>query len=455
MIELVLASSALALFSAFMFFVLAVGRKFLVEQNFTYIYLVNLVFFFAFYKVIAYYVVPILLGLLSNFRYLREDGVELLSLVNIYGIEALSWIAWVAGLIVVAVQFKRRGDSNDYGLFKKNEDERVKWILLLLSIAFVYLQVTTILGIYISSAYPWFLEITKSILIYTGSPASLLLTFFGFKRWGLSFGILGLLLFVIGLATISTRGALVYSVLFLVYLLLNFSKSRRIKSQLAFGFLSVFILYSLLGGIPFGAFNIENNVISSVEINIDNKRGDRTAFEEIEWRYGALSRMSTKFVDMYDRGDSAGINPIRNSFLGFLPRSLNPDKPYPSTVDGNDYYSQGMYLLYREIYGYDTYSMVEFSSGGHAYWEFGWFGVLVLSAISGVYIGLCMYYSQKLGLLSIILMMATFKPWGYVDPKIWASEIVLQFYQLIIPLILIIVLYKCAAYVRRFFLRIL
>ena len=79
-------------------------------------------------------------------------------------------------------------------------------------------------------------------------------------------------------------------------------------------------------------------------------------------------------------------HPILNSLYGFIPRSMFPNKPHPSTVDGNDIRSQGMYVIYREIYGINTFSMVEFSTGGHFFWEFGWVGIFVMSIISGMYI---------------------------------------------------------------------
>ncbi|MCZ2207896.1 hypothetical protein, partial [Cylindrospermopsis raciborskii] len=113
----------------------------------------------------------------------------------------------------------------------------------------------------------------------------------------------------------------------------------------------------------------------------------------------------------------------------------------PSTLDGSDFFSQGMYMIYREIYGYDSFSMVEFSTGGHAYWELGWLGVVILPFISGLYIGLCAYYFQYFGLTSLALLMSVFKPFGYVDPKIWVSDIAMQIYQNIMPLCLLFFLY--------------
>ena len=143
---------------------------------------------------------------------------------------------------------------------------------------------------------------------------------------------------------------------------------------------------------------------------------------------------------MYNRGDSAGINPIYNSLLGFLPRSINPDKPHPSTAYGDDIYSQGMYLIWREVHGYHTVSMCEFSTGSHFYWELGLFGVFLFSAFSAIYIGITTLFLQRFSIVSVPLTVMLFKPWGYMDPKVWVSDIVIQIYQIILPLIFLYIL---------------
>jgi len=176
------------------------------------------------------------------------------------------------------------------------------------------------------------------------------------------------------------------------------------------------------------------------------KRGERSTLEEFEWRLGAATRLGTSFIRLYDRGEGAGLNPIRNSLKGFLPRSINPDKPHPSTLDGDDIYSMGMYIIYREIYGYDTFSMVEFPTGAHFYWEFGILGVFIFSAISGLYVALCAHFFAKLGVVALPLMVAIFKPWGYVDPKIWVSDIAMQIYQIVLPLILLVCIIRFMRY---------
>jgi hypothetical protein len=157
--------------------------------------------------------------------------------------------------------------------------------------------------------------------------------------------------------------------------------------------------------------------------------------------------MGTAFINLYERGEAAGINPIKHSLMGFLPRSLSPDKPIPSTLYGDDIYSQGMYIISREINGYDTFNMVEFPTGAHFYWEFGIIGVLVLSAISGLYVAICAHFFSKLGVVALPLMLAVFKPWGYAEPKIWVSDIAMQIYQIILPIILLVLIIRFVCFV--------
>lgn len=48
---------------------------------------------------------------------------------------------------------------------------------------------------------------------------------------------------------------------------------------------------------------------------------------------------------------------------------------------------------------------------------------------------------RKLGLLGLPLLVCVFKPWGYNDPKIWVSEIMLQMSQIIIPVFALLFIY--------------
>ena len=49
---------------------------------------------------------------------------------------------------------------------------------------------------------------------------------------------------------------------------------------------------------------------------------------------------------------------------------------------------------------------------------------------------------SRLGIASIPLIVTTFKPWGFMNPKIGVSDAILQVYQLILPLLLILLILK-------------
>jgi len=271
------------------------------------------------------------------------------------------------------------------------------------------------------------------------------------RYYGKTLFFLGTITSVFSFVSLSTRGALVYVVLLCLFLTWYILRDRKSKYIVLSLFATLAVSYFVFGGLISGAVYIDDSGHISLDVGVSSdKKGSRSTLEEIEWRFGASTRMGTAFINLYNRGEAAGFNPIKHSLMGFLPRSLNPDKPIPSTLDGHDIYSQGMYIISREIYGYGTYNMVEFPTGGHFYWEFGFSGVLFLSTISGMYIGLCAYFFSKLGIVVIPLMIAVFKPWGYVDPKIWVSDIALQIYQIILPLILLIFIIhfiQCVRYI--------
>lgn len=427
-------------FSLTMTFLLYFVRSFAAKINIIDRTMINVIFAIAWYKILAYYFIPSVMRGFSGFQFEHIDHVELLDLAQVYLIELGSWLAWSAGLLASLYFLKQYIYSRSASILLTESInlDRSKLSLLIIVLGYVYFKVAQVLSTSGDESQFAIFEIIKALLSYCGPPAAILLMVLGFKRYGASYGLMGLVGFLTSMAVTSTRGALVYSLLLLIFAVHAFAGTKKNVAVSIFIILSVFLGYIISGGLPTTALSVsdEEGIVIHNYLS-DNKKKDRTSLDEIEWRFGAATRLSTSFIKMYDRGDAAGINPIRNSALGFLPRSLNQDKPHPSTLDGNDRYSQGMYLIYREIYGYKYLNMSEFSSGAHAYWEFGWIGVFMLPVISGVYVLLCTVYFQRFGVIGLAFLIGTFKPWGYVDPKMWVSDIIMQIYQMILPIICI------------------
>lgn len=446
MVEFLLPSIALMLLSILMLGTALVARRAAIRL-FPVRIVVDLLFFFVFVKVLLYYCLPTIMRIGSNYQFEREDGVSIVDLVRLYCIESLSWVIWalaLLGTLELLAKGKRKIGLDEMLRFRRWESTA---ILVALALGFSTLQITTLAGVDGGPA----LEVFKSLFFYGGLAAGPFLMVLALRYYGKSLFVLGMSASMLALLSLSTRGAIVYLMLFTLFLVWFVLRDARSKLVVFGGLLVLSASYFALGGLFSGSLVIDDSGKLAIDLGVRTDKLDtRSPLQEIEWRFGAATRMGTAFLKLYDRGEGAGVNPIKHSLQGFLPRALDPDKPQPSTLNGDDIYSQGMYIISGEISGYDTTSMVEFPTGAHFYWEFGILGVLGLSAISGIYVGLCSHFFSKLGIVAVPLMVAVFKPWGYVDPKIWVSDIAMQIYQIILPLIALVFALRVARSVRRF-----
>jgi hypothetical protein len=442
MIEYIFSSVSL-LFLSIAMLALTYSAWRLARKIFNITIVVDLIFFFVFVKIGLYYFLPTLMRIGSDYQFEREDGVSIHDLVLLYSVELISWLLWIIALLIVFIansKNKKKMQLIDFSNLRYSES---KIILVVLALGFFVTQISALALTELSL----FLEVFKALSFYAGVAIGPFLMVISLRYYGKTFFLLGVVSSLFALLSLSTRSAIVYMILFSIFLTWFVLRDRKSKNMIISTISVLMLSYLIFGGLFFGSIVIDESGDVSVDVGTGlEKKGHRSALEEIEWRFGGATRIGTSFINLYNRGESAGVNPIKHSFMGFLPRTLNPNKPHPSTLDGDDIYSQGMYVAYREIHGYNTYSMIEFPTGAHFYWEFGILGVLILSAISGLYVALCAHFFSKLGLVALPLMVAIFKPWGYMDPKIWVSDIAMQIYQIILPLILLVLVIRSACH---------
>jgi len=400
--------------------------------------LIKFIFFFIAVKLILYYFLPSIFRIYSSYQFEVEDHVKLFDLLRVYIIELFSWFFWMIGFFSILL-ITNKANKKTKEILDQNFQES-KHLLLILSIGFI---IQTYYSISLTQPNIIF-SLFGQLFFFTGLSIGPILLLLSNRLYNKFYLIIGFFCFAISLLSLSTRGAFVYSLLFFIFMIFWVLKSKKAKIN----FLAILTISSIVfigSGSVTNKISIDENGINLIPKEFSEKNEGRSFIQEVEWRFGASTRIGTGFLVMYDEGLRAGINPIKNSLAGFLPRSVDPNKPHPSTLDGQDFFSQGMYLIMAKVEGNPT-SMVEFPTGCHFYWEFGIFGVIVLSIISGIYIGICFMFFKNLGLISIPLMLATFKPWGYVDPKIWVSDIAMQLYQIIIPFTIIILVYRLAVF---------
>ena len=427
--------------TTFMWLILYVGKNKIIKCGISKV-LIELLFFIGYAKIILYYLLPLILRSLSGYQFELEDGINPIKLIKVYAIECISLGIYVTTIFLVAkILFPRKNSSrNNLDQILINP-EFAKFFLILISVGFTYFLGASIIspGEQGNLIY----DISKSgLFFYGGVSTGPIMMILGGKYLGRKYLYAGILLTMLGVATISTRGALVYLILFIYFLVWYVTRDKISKIFLISTTITFAAIFMIFGGVPKIALSIDDSGQIQIDAGTSSEKNEgRTALQEIEWRFGAATRMGTNFFVLYDRGDGAGFSPIINSLKSGVPRYFSPEKPIPSTVDPEDIYTQGMYVISRETHGYDTFSMVEFPSGGHYYWELGYIGVLFFSILSGIYTTLCLAFFKRFGLMAFSLTLAIMKPWGYMEPKIWLSDAIMQIYQIIIPVAIIYFVY--------------
>lgn len=398
--------------------------------------LVNLVFYFISVKIFLHYSVPTVLRIISDYQFELEDHVKIIDLLAIYYIEIFSWFWWLIGFLLIGYLLKEKFNVIDKREIVKLNPGISKYLFLVISVGFVihmYYQLTL-------KEEGLFFLIFSQLFFFAGLTVGPLLMFHFRKPFNLLFFLTGIIVFLVSIFSIATRGAMIYTLFYFLFLALYLFRTKKIIIQLLFiSILSIclfFIFPSILGG----KVSINENGLEIVSQDFVEKQQGRSFVNEIEWRLGAPTRIGTAFLALREQMP-AGFNPIKHSLIGVLPRSINENKPHPSSLIANDPFSLGMYLICKKIYGTESL-MVEFPTGAHFYWEFGVIGIIILSIVSGIYIALCLKFWSNLGVVAIPLVIATFKPFGYVDPKIWVSDIAMQIYQIILPTFFLIITYK-------------
>ncbi|EKO3813569.1 hypothetical protein NTH32_000294 [Vibrio harveyi] len=400
------------------------------------IMLFDLVFFFSVSKVTLYYFLPAVLRAFSGMSIDLDAGRDPVTIAHIYAIEVVSWSLWIVPFLFYSVVKNKstvKHNPENYLRLKYS-----KYFLVFLVFGFFITRLQIILQGEVSGLLIAF----QSVFSYAGKAAGPLLLVLSLNYFGRKYFVIGLVGTIFGIASYGTRGALVYTFILLIFLSFFILKNKKVNKVIVFSFISLALSFFLLGGLTGISYTVNEEGQAEIGVGLNERKlNEQNPFQKIEDRFGAPTRIGSAFIDMYERGEGANGAPIINSALAVLPRVLNPEKPIPNTLNGDDLYSQGMYLIFREVYGYNTFQMVEFPTGGHFYWQFGYLGVVLLSLISGMYILASVIFYSRFGIVGIAFLFAAFKPWGYVDTKIWVSDIVLQSYQVVLPTLVLVFLF--------------
>jgi hypothetical protein len=120
-------------------------------------------------------------------------------------------------------------------------------------------------------------------------------------------------------------------------------------------------------------------------------------------------RNSISLYELYDTGQSAGFKPLSSALYVPVPRVFWPDKRPAGSIDETNY-GAAIYLAVRITYGTPIQTMGPILASAHAYWEWGWLGVLVSGVITGLFwnvlLTLCERSARPLHLIVVLSFSA-------------------------------------------------
>lgn len=427
-------SLSLLLLAIILIFWVKVRRCFLSSVIF------DLICYIASVKVFLLFILPAILRSLSDWAKDRLIGATPTEIALVYDIEFASIITWLL-FMMLTLRFMRFGNESYSEDLKKGNrgitEKTVKVFIFLICIIFL-------------AVFPYNVESAVELMSGGGGliqpVVAIACPVFGIYVFACGRKQYGILLFVVGMIVTAmsmamafgggSRGQIIFAALWLLFLYFFVTKKKYILYCSVAGILTVLLAYNIMtdfrsytGAPKESYFEKASNMLSAVS----GTKNENGLLSSMEFRFGEASRVSVGFLRLVDQGASAGLKPIAASLYSVIPRRYFQDKPLQGSVDGTEF-GMGMRIIHIIMYG--SMDMSEFYTGVHAYWELGIMGVFLFSALSGVFIALCIVLFGRLGSAGPPLMMIMLKP-PWLEPKLWISEVIADIFHTLIPLLLI------------------
>jgi hypothetical protein len=427
--------------------------------------LFDLVFFILLVKTLLYFLMPATLRLISDWALDREIGVNPVEIAAVYTLEFFSIIIWMLSVVLILrliqpkkINYIKNNEIYDLSYIKninsfvviskyqerKLNNKKLKkqtsiLFLIILCLFYIWNFPFTIQAMSIET------ETERNLFIHSINIAGPLVGAYLFatgKKFGYFAFVLGLIVTVIAIIygiVVGSRGQIITISIWLIFLYLFINKKNYIIYLAVLGLAVLFVAHSVMTTIRTDSDAKDRSFIDKlsnvVESSLKNESDTNGFINALEFRFGISSRMSVGFLRLNEIGRGAGFQPIESAFYAPIPRRFFPNKPELGSDDGT-LSGLGMFRINQVVAGGESTNMSEFFTGLHAYWELGIFGVMFLSAISGLFIALFIFYFTKFGVASLPIMMVMMKP-PWLEPKLWIAELIGYTFNTMLPIILI------------------
>lgn len=426
-------------------FVLYLYNRFWKKGSQPVLFLINIFFYINLYKLFFNGFLVDVSRLISSGNVNNSYGVTAFEILQVYLIEFLSNLIYYSVFTIILIRLNKHF-TKSFKISLKQQSS------VLLSISILYL-----LNVLLPNFFSDYLWLIKAAVDSIGPICALILVVIGIKYNRIIWMFLGglpLLIAVVLSLIAGLRGTTVgITIYFLIITYLELNRSQ-FKKTLIIAILPFIILisiqsklgeikYAFASGVANGSIDITSfngytlfvkDVVSDNLVSNSSSSEIKNIFEEFEYRYGAPSLFAVGFLKYINKNGYVYSNPIANSFYSFLPRQLlKSEKPFPGSVNGDEK-TMGMYVCINEVTGGSN--MSDFYVGAHFFWEFGFLGVFVFSAVSALYNIVIIFFSRKWGYFGIALLILSFKPF-WILSKLWTSEILIMIPTVILPSILL------------------
>jgi hypothetical protein len=387
-----------------------------------------------------------------GFEGVIKETVQPLELAVVFIVETFSWMIFYHTFYNYC---KRNKYQIDYSVSHNKATDILCAIILLIYIA---VRVSS-LGASEDEPSAWEQRLFFIIpyVRYCGFVLAFFIVFSGRRFWGQYvwyLAIIAAVLYLVGAMLSGIRGTIVQVVVWSAYVVYLF-KGKRQRVSYYCCFVLVLFCFSLVQQTFMGFRQIDNDlsledkieyaklISSRRSLKAEKRYSFENTFYEIDSRYGAQSTYAVGFYRLVKKEGYVGLNCIMNSFYTFVPSVIyGNDKPVSTSSDGTES-GMGMYKCMNAVNG--SSSMTGFFTSAHAYWELGIFGVILFSIIPAMFAYHSIRLFRKLDIIGLSMYISLFAK-GFFEIKLWVSLIVMQFAQVILPVLLLTILY---AYLKR------
>lgn len=400
------------------------------------------------YTYLANYLLPSILHIVFNYEVILDENVQPLELAVVFLVETFSWI-------VFYVTFYNRCKNTRHNLgFTTKANNATDIICIIIFLIYIFVSFTNYSH---NDDEPSIWEQRFFFIIPFVQLVGYFLAIFVifsdknlFAKKVRILAFVSLFAYLIWAILSGIRGNIANVIMWTAYVIYLF-KDKNVRRKYYCILSGILLLFVLSQQLFMGFRAVDKNdslseqIMSAVRLSNNSYlyKNDRYNLENIlheaDYRFGAQSTYSVGFYRLVDKEGHVGLNCILNSFYSFIPSAIYGSKKPISTSSDGTKEGMGMFKCQNAING--SSSMSGFFSSAHAYWELGMIGVLLFSIIPALYIFFCIKLFRKLDFIGLPLFTAVVaKSW--LNAKMWVSLIVLEYAQIILPVILLIILYR-------------